>query len=117
MTIMIPRPNEIALGKYLETAHLRRPVRFVVSTGHVHNYERFLQNNVTYLVEGGGGAKPRTVVRSTEDLYQDKAFPNYGYVRMTLGKLGLKGEMVRVENPSATEPQFETKDRFTIAAP
>jgi hypothetical protein len=112
-----PRPNEIALGNYLETVHLRRPVRFVVSTGHIHNYERFLENGVTYLVEGGGGAKPRPVVRAQGDLYREGAFPNYGYVRLTLGKLGLKGEMIRVADPSASAARFETKDRFEIPAP
>ena len=91
-----PRPNEMALGNYLETVHLRRPVRFVVSTGHIHNYERFLQNSVTYLVEGGGGAKPRPVVRGTGDLYRDQAFPNYGYVKLTLQKNKLEGQMIRV---------------------
>jgi hypothetical protein len=88
----------------------------VVSTGHIHNYERFLQNGVTYLVEGGGGAKPRPVVRGPGDLYRDQAFPNYGYVRLTLTKNKLEGEMIRVADPSATAPLFETKDRFTIDA-
>ena len=110
------RPNEIALGNYLETVHLRKPVRFVVSTGHIHNYERFLQNRVTYVVEGGG-AKPRPVVRESSDLYRDEAFPNYRYVMLTLRKNKLEDQMIRAEDPSAAVPRFETKDRFTLAAP
>jgi acid phosphatase type 7 len=111
-----PRPNEIALGKFLETVHLRKPVRFVVSAGHIHNYERFLQNGVTYLVEGGGGAKPRPVVRGASDLYRDEAFPNYGYVRLTLHKNNLDGQMIRLGDATAATARFETQDRFTIGA-
>ncbi|HLK17378.1 MAG TPA: metallophosphoesterase [Bryobacteraceae bacterium] len=112
-----PRDNEIGLTAFLEQRKMAKPVRFIVSAGHIHNYERFLQNGVTYLVEGGGGAKPRPVVRGPADLYQDKAFPNYGYVRLTLGKTGLKGEMIRVADPAAAAPRFETKDHFEIPAP
>ena len=35
-----------------------RALRFVVAAGHVHNYERFFQDGIVYLVSGGGGAKP-----------------------------------------------------------
>jgi hypothetical protein len=112
-----PRPNEIALGNYLEMVHLRKPVRFVVSTGHIHNYERFLQNGVTYLVEGGGGAKPRPVVRGSSDLYRNEDFPNYGYIRLTLHNNKLEGQMIRVGDPSAATPRFDTKDKFEIAVP
>jgi acid phosphatase type 7 len=112
-----PRPNEIALANFLNDAHPRTPVRFVVSAGHIHNYERFLQNGITYLVAGGGGAKPRPVVRESKDLYQDGAFPNYCYVKFVLHKHELKAEMIRVRDPSAEAPQWEVKDRFEVRAP
>src|SRR5436190_12821013 len=60
-----PRPNELALADYLkETARTNR-VRFIIVAGHVHNYERFLQDDVVYLVSGGGGAVPYEVDRTT----------------------------------------------------
>jgi hypothetical protein len=112
-----PRPNEIVLIGLLEAAHTRKPVRFIVSTGHIHNYERFLKNGITYLVDGGGGAKPRPVVRTPDDLYQDQAFPNYSYIKLTLGKGKLEGQMIRVEDPAAQMPNWTVKDRFEIPAP
>jgi hypothetical protein len=112
-----PRPNEIVLIGLLEAAQARRPVRFIVSAGHVHNYERFLKNGVTYIVDGGGGAKPRPVVRTSDDLYRDEAFPNYSYVKLTLGKAKLEGQMIRVEDPAAASPTWTVKDRFEVPAP
>jgi hypothetical protein len=112
-----PRPNEIALANFLKNAHTRTPVRFIVSAGHIHNYERFLQNGITYLVEGGGGAKPRPVVREPNDLYRDEAFPNYCYVKFTLHLQRLEGQMIRVRDASAEAPQWEVRDRFEITAP
>ncbi len=112
-----PRPNEIALANFLRGAHTRTPVRFIVSAGHIHNYERFLQNGITYLVEGGGGAKPRSVVRGSDDLYRDEAFPNYGYVKFTLHEHRLDGQMIRVRDASAGAPEWDVRDRFEIRAP
>lgn len=112
-----PRPNEIALANFLKSAHTRTPVRFIVSAGHIHNYERFLQNGITYLVEGGGGAKPRPVIRGRDDLYRDEAFPNYGYVKFILHKHSLEGQMIRVRDESAVAPQWDVRDRFEISAP
>jgi acid phosphatase type 7 len=112
-----PRPNEIALANFLKDAHPRTPVRFIVSAGHIHNYERFLQNGITYLVDGGGGAKPRPVVRESNDLYRDKDFPNYCYVKFTLRQHKLEAEMIRVHDASAGVPSWEVKDRFEIPAP
>ena len=47
---------------------------------HIHNYERLVRDGVTYLVSGGGGAKPYEVERTPADLYQSRDFPNYHYV-------------------------------------
>ncbi len=66
------------------TSRPRRPrsaARFVVSAGHIHNYERFEKDGVVYLVSGGGGAFPYEVERTVSDLYQNADFPNYHYVR------------------------------------
>jgi acid phosphatase type 7 len=110
-----PRPNELALADLLKSQ--RKTVRFVVCAGHIHNYERFLQEGVVYLVSGGGGAKPRPIVREVTDLYRDADFPNYHYVKFVLRDNRLEAEMIRVADPTAEAPTWQLKDRFQIQAP
>jgi hypothetical protein len=109
-----PRPNEIALRDYLTKAAQRSHAAFLVSAGHIHNYERFLYEGVTYLVSGGGGAQPYYVERTKEDLYQSRLFPNYHYVKLTLEKDRLHGQMYRVENSEASNLGLEMKDSFDV---
>jgi hypothetical protein len=109
------RPNEQALAAYLKTAAAHSAVRFVVSAGHIHNYQRFSQDGVTYLVSGGGGATPYDIDRTAADLYQDKGFPNYHYVRFELRGNTMSGEMIRLQDYAARSPShWQTKDRFEI---
>jgi len=63
-----PRLNEMALANLLKSESMRRNARFVVIAGHIHNYERFEQNGVAYLVSGGGGAPQQTIERNPTDL-------------------------------------------------
>lgn len=91
-------------------------MRFLVTAGHIHNYERFEQNDIVYLVAGGGGGKPRPVQRSTEDLYQDAAFPNYNYVRIVENGDTMEGTMIRLADPDAATPRWEERDHFQIKA-
>jgi hypothetical protein len=108
------RPNEHALAEYLASAPQKSRVRFIVTAGHIHNYERFLQDDIVYLVSGGGGAGPRPVVRGPADLYQDTAFPNYNYSKFVQDGENLKGTMVRVADPDAATPTWQEKDQFEI---
>jgi acid phosphatase type 7 len=110
-----PRPNENALADYLKTVAPQSAARFVVSAGHIHNYERLMQDGVVYLVSGGGGAAPYAVERTAADLYQSTDFPNYHYVRFELHGDEVTGEMIRLTDYSAPQPhQWQTKDRFRI---
>ena len=111
------RPNEAALAKFLVTAPQKSRVRFIVVAGHVHNYERFYQNGIIYLVSGGGGAKPHPIERGPNDLYQDRAFPNYHYVEFVLTGDKLHGVMFRLADANGSIPRWEEKDHFDIAAP
>jgi hypothetical protein len=111
-----PRPNEIALAKYLEAVAPTTTARFLVNAGHIHNYERFLQNDVLYLISGGGGAAPYEVDRTPSDLYQSNEFPNFHYMRLIIGGGKLKGEMYRLDEPSAPIPHFTLKDSFVLQA-
>jgi 3',5'-cyclic AMP phosphodiesterase CpdA len=110
-----PRPNEIALAEYLKRASQASRARFVVIAGHIHNYERFLQDGVVYLVSGGGGAVPYEVDRTPPDLYKGIDFPNYHYVKLTIGTGTLKGEMYRLDEPAAPMPHFTVKDTFEVS--
>lgn len=108
------RPNEKTLADFLAQAPQKSRVRFVVAAGHVHNYERFFQNDIVYLVSGGGGAQPYVIERTPADLYQDKAFPNYHYVRIVAKGDSLDGTMIRVADPGAASPTWQEKDHFEI---
>jgi len=111
-----PRPNEVALAAFLK-GHSKGHVRFIVAAGHIHNYERFYRDGTTYLVSGGGGAKPRVIsTRNPDDLYQDTS-ANYHYVKFVLKEDGLDAQMIRVANPAAAAPSWEVKDRFKVALP
>ena len=106
------RPNEVALAAMLKRYQSRSPARFVVTAGHVHNYERFTQDGTIYLVSGGGGAKPRPIIRTTQDLYQSNEFPNYNYVKFVVDGDRLKATMIRLTDANAKMPAWEQKDRF-----
>jgi hypothetical protein len=110
-----PRPNEEALVPFLRKAAAKSAARFVVSAGHIHNYERIAQDGVMYLVSGGGGAKPYDVDRTQPDLYKETDFPNFHYVRFELQGGTLKAEMLRLEDYAAAKPaQWRSRDRFEI---
>jgi hypothetical protein len=109
------RPNEHALALLLETQAKVSRAKFIVAAGHIHNYQRFLEGGVVYLVSGGGGAKPVPVARTATDFYQDSSFPNYHYVKFTRNQRGLNAEMYRVQNPDSAQPVWEVKDRFAIS--
>jgi hypothetical protein len=109
-----PRPNEIALRDLLSEMAPKMHARVIVSAGHIHNYERNIVNDVTYLVSGGGGATPYYVERTKDDQYQSIMFPNYHYVKLTVLPDRLHAEMVRVTDPDAGEPSWQVKDKFDI---
>jgi hypothetical protein len=111
------RPNEKALAQFLATAAGKSSARFIVAAGHIHNYERFYQSGIVYIVSGGGGAKPRPVVRGPEDLYQNQAFPNYNYVVFVDNGHGFTARMIRVADPGASSPSWQENDRFDIGTP
>jgi len=111
-----PRPNEIALRDYLESIAPQLHAKIIVSAGHIHNYERFLRGDVTYLVSGGGGASPVRVDRAPEDLYQSNDFPNYHYVEFVLDGNTLHAKMYRLASVDADIPAWEVRDEFTIQA-
>lgn len=110
-----PRANELALRDYLQATAPGLKASLLVVAAHVHNYERFQRGVVNYIVSGGGGAKPSTVVRGADDLFHGGGFPNYHYVKLVLDPDALHGTMYRLD-PQAAAPAWSAADQFEIAA-
>lgn len=108
------RPNEIAAQQLLSKLAHKSHARIIVAAGHVHNYERRIQDDVMYLVSGGGGARPLPVRRTPGDLFTRDEFPNYHYVRFTLDQNKMHGTMFRVSNPEGDSPEFTADDTFEV---
>jgi hypothetical protein len=115
---LFPRmKDEREIARYL-SRHARSLRASVLVVGsHVHNYERYSRNGITYIVSGGGGAKPHPAPRMFGELSQLRTGVNFHYLRVTLTSDRLTGIMVRydaakVDGAAAwTEP-----DRFEVRA-
>ncbi len=105
----------MALRDFLSKIARSSHASFLVSAGHIHNYERHVVDGVTYMVSGGGGAPPHFVERAPDDLYKSIVFPNYHYVKLTVEKDRLRGDMFRVSDPEAENLTVERKDSFDLA--
>jgi len=113
----LPEATELELRHYLEAEAPRSHAKFIVVSGHIHNYERFEVGGISYIVSGGGGAKPYPIyARDPADLYRDKSYPNFNYiVSMVHGKQA-DATMYRVADPKAPTLTTEIKERFTLTA-
>jgi Icc-related predicted phosphoesterase len=100
------RSQELQLAKILEERQPHIRARFVVFSGHVHNYERHEHGGVTYFVSGGGAAHAYPIERTPDDPYQSKEI-NYHYLLVEVDHKQLKVTMNRVEmnNGKATWTQ------------
>jgi acid phosphatase type 7 len=113
----LPSKGEMSLRKYLEDTAPKCHAKFVVVSGHIHNYERFEHGGISYIVSGGGGAKPYPVlVRNPEDLYQDRGYPNFNYLVLMVHGKQADVTMYRVADPKAATLTTEVKERFTLTA-
>ncbi|HEX3436701.1 MAG TPA: metallophosphoesterase [Pseudacidobacterium sp.] len=117
----LPETNEISLRSLLEDEVPKVHAKFIVVNGHIHNYERFERNGITYLVSGGGGATPYPVlIRGLEDLYRDpdpKKQPpiiNYHYLVIQITGKHAEITMHRVADPGAETLSLEIRDSFTL---
>jgi hypothetical protein len=88
----------------------------VVVGSHVHNYERFLRDDVTYLVSGGGGAKPVPVLRMSGELSKLDTAVNFHYIRFSLESGNLQGTVVRFDPERPVETAWTEPDRFEVKA-
>jgi acid phosphatase type 7 len=113
----VPLATDLELRRYLDSQAPRCHAKFIVVVGHVHNYERFEHAGISYIISGGGGAKPYPIfLRNPEDLYQDKAFPNFNYLVFQVHGKQADVTMYRVADPKAATLTTEVKERFTLTA-
>lgn len=109
------RSTEQQLAKILEERQAHARVRFIVFSGHVHNYERHEHGGVTYFVSGGGAAHAYPIERAPDDAFQSKQV-NYHYLLVEVDHQQLKVTMNRLElnNEKATWTQ---PDAVSIVTP
>lgn len=111
-----PRPNEQVIARLLDTVAPNSPHRFLVVSGHVHNYERFAQDGVSYIVSGGGGASPDRVARTAADFYPGGHAPNYHYLALTVTPQVLQLRMRRYTPGPHGTVAWVTADHLTLLA-
>jgi len=111
------RGTEQALAKMLETRQQNTVARFVVFSGHVHNYERHEHGGVTYFVSGGAGAHAYPIERAPSDPFQSKEI-NYHYLLVEVDRHHLKVTMNRLDLSSgkAVWTQPDSIEITTLAA-
>jgi acid phosphatase type 7 len=112
--------DEKEIARYLSRhANSLRP-RVLVIGSHVHNYERYARDGVTYIVSGGGGAKPVPAPRMFGELSHLRTGVNFHYLRLTLSDDRLIGIMVRYDAAKAAKAAsaavWTEPDRFEIRA-
>jgi len=111
------RTPESLLAKMLEARQQNTAARFVVFSGHVHNYERHEHGGVTYFVLGGAGAHAYPIERAATDPFQSKEI-NYHYLLVEVDRHHLKLTMNRLDLTSgkAVWTQPDSLEITTAAA-
>jgi predicted MPP superfamily phosphohydrolase len=108
--------DEREIERYLSNHAHALQARVVVVGSHIHNYERFRRDDVTYLVSGGGGAKPVPVLRLFGELSKLDTAENFHYIRFRLEGVVLRGDMVRFDPGRSAETAWTEPDSFEIKA-
>jgi len=108
------RSPEHKLAEMLEERQAHTRARFVVFSGHVHNYERHEHGGVTYLVSGGGAAHAYPIERGPDDPFQSKEI-NYHYLLVEVDHQQLKITMNRLELNNG-KAQWTQPDSVKISA-
>lgn len=108
------RVPEQQLASLLEKHQRQMRARIIVMAGHVHNYERYEQGGVTYLVSGGGGATPYMIPRSGSDFYRDPG-PTYHICTFSVQHDELRFQMLKLTF-DGVQAQWTVKDSFVSRA-
>ncbi len=109
------RMQEMDLAKMLEERQAHTRARFVVFSGHVHNYERHEHGGITYFVTGGAGAHAYPIQRAPSDPYQSKEI-NYHYLFVEVDRQQLTVTMNRLQLENGKEV-WTQPDSVKMAVP
>ncbi len=93
-------------------ARLNKPI--VVLAGHVHNYEHYERNGVTYITIGGGRATPYRIERHPDDAYREPG-ATYHFCSLYVSRDQVEFTMDKVELAEG-QAQWTVVDSFTIKA-
>jgi acid phosphatase type 7 len=100
--------NERDLKLILEEFSQNHPLtRLLVFSGHNHNYERYVEKRITYIVTGGGGATPYLVKRDPSDAYHDMG-PTFHYCKISMDDTGLVFGMFKLNPEGGSWKQSDT---------
>jgi acid phosphatase type 7 len=108
--------DEKEVARYFAKKARSLRVQVVVVGSHVHNYERYYRDGVTYLVSGGGGAKPVPAIRLFGELSKLHTSVNYHYIRFSLESDRLSGTMVRFDAAEGSANPWSEPDHFEVTA-
>jgi hypothetical protein len=117
-----PRKMQIDLRALLEDYQKHSRAHVIVIAGHVHNYERYKVNGVTYIVSGGGGAAQVKFARDAKDLYPKNALygksdpvneDQYHYCVFTVDRHKLNFQMMKLVS-NGKGVVFEPRDSFEL---
>ncbi len=107
---------ELQLKQTLEDWSQVQPrVKILVLSGHNHNYERYVENGITYVVTAGGGATPYGVARDAKDFYREKD-ATYHYCAISLHHQKLTLEMFKLDLRGKLA-SWKRKDSFELKTP
>lgn len=105
------RPSDLELGRFLEERQAGLRARIMVLASHVHNYERQVHGNVTYITTGGGGAEPVLIHRQAGDLFKGEGI-NFHYLSVAVepGKMQVTMNRLDPDRPGS----WTKADTFTL---
>lgn len=108
--------DEKEIQRYLSWRVKSLRPQVIVVGSHVHNYERYYRGGVTYLVSGGGGAKPVPAARMFGEKSRLHTSVNYHYIRFVLDGAELRGTMVRFDATERGTDPWTEPDHFEVKA-
>ena len=82
----------------------------IVFSGHIHNYGRYTQDSINYVISGGGGAPQHSTVKNPDGTYGRKSNA-FHYCKVMVSGEEAYFEMVRLNTKTG---KWKVDDTFTI---